>query len=185
MGGKSTLARKVALLCIMAQIGSMVPASEMEMVPIDRIFTRVGAYDSILEGKSTFYVELEEVDSFLRHATPRSLGIIDEFGRGTSIEEGAALAVATIRYVVDKIKCLCLFSTHFQHQFEQHVLHQNAGIAFFYMASIADENTKKVVFLYKFLEGLCPKSHGLKVARLAGVPDSIMNTADRFLVNSL
>lgn len=181
MGGKSTLARQVALLSIMAQVGSFVPASTFELTPLDRIFTRVGAYDSILEGKSTFYVELEEVDSFLKHATSRSLGIIDEFGRGTSIEEGAALALATVRYVAEHIKCLCLFSTHFQHQFERHLLNQNSLIAFYHMASTADEDAKKVIFLYKFLKGLCPKSHGLKVARLAGVPADVMDDADAVL----
>eukprot|EP01053_Blabericola_migrator_P000117 Blabericola_migrator_1__116@NODE_102_length_14292_cov_312_776380_g90_i0_p1_GENE_NODE_102_length_14292_cov_312_776380_g90_i0NODE_102_length_14292_cov_312_776380_g90_i0_p1_ORF_typecomplete_len1283_score247_16MutS_V/PF00488_21/4_4e64MutS_III/PF05192_18/5_2e45MutS_I/PF01624_20/1_7e26MutS_I/PF01624_20/2_1e03MutS_II/PF05188_17/0_001MutS_II/PF05188_17/5e03MutS_IV/PF05190_18/0_088ATPase_2/PF01637_18/0_52AAA_16/PF13191_6/2_6e03AAA_16/PF13191_6/0_93_NODE_102_length_14292_cov_312_776380_g90_i0143862 len=183
MGGKSTLARQVALLAIIAQMGSYVPAARLELVPLDRIFTRVGAYDSILENKSTFFVELEEVDSFLKHATPRSLGIIDEFGRGTSIEEGAALALSTIKYIAKNINCLCLFSTHFQDQFEKHLLNKTATVAFYYMASVADEESKKMIFLYKFLKGLCPKSHGLKIARLAGIPERIMRSADTFLLH--
>lgn len=113
MGGKSTLLRQTALAVILAQIGCFVPAASCELSPIDRIFTRIGASDRILEGKSTFYVEMEETKNLLQFATPRSLAIIDELGRGTSTFDGYAIANAVMQFLVRRLNCLTLFSTHY------------------------------------------------------------------------
>ena len=113
MGGKSTLLRQTCVAVILAQMGSLVPAAEAKLTLFDRIFTRLGANDRILEGKSTFYVEMEECKALISHGTEFSLAIMDELGRGTSTYDGYAIASGVVKYIVEDIKCLCLFSTHY------------------------------------------------------------------------
>ena len=123
MGGKSTLLRQTALAVILAQIGCYVPAESFELTPVDRVFTRIGASDRILEGKSTFFIEMEETKNILQFATKRSVAIIDELGRGTSTFDGYALAHAVMNYLTKRINCLTLFSTHYHmllDEFKQH-----------------------------------------------------------------
>jgi DNA mismatch repair protein MSH6 len=114
MGGKSTLLRQTCIAVIMAQLGCYVPASKCRLTPFDRIFTRIGANDNILAGQSTFMVELSETSKILREATPRSLVILDELGRGTSTFDGYAIAYAVLHHLTSKVRCLGLFSTHYQ-----------------------------------------------------------------------
>lgn len=113
MGGKSTLLRQTCIAVIMAQIGCFVPAESVTLTPVDRIFTRIGASDRILEGKSTFYVEMEETRNIISFATFKSLAIVDELGRGTSTFDGYSIAHAVLKYLVNRIKCRSLFSTHY------------------------------------------------------------------------
>ena len=113
MGGKSTLLRQTCLAVVLAQIGCFVPAESMTLTPFDRVFTRIGASDRILEGKSTFFVEMEETASVIKQATKHSLAIIDELGRGTSTFDGYSIAHAVLKYLVKQIRCLSLFSTHY------------------------------------------------------------------------
>ena len=113
MGGKSTLLRQTCIGVILAQIGCYVPATKCILTPVDRIFTRIGASDRILEGKSTFFVEMEETKNVLQWATPRSLAILDELGRGTSTFDGYAIANAVMQFLVKKLACRTLFSTHY------------------------------------------------------------------------
>jgi len=113
MGGKSTLLRQTCLGVILAQIGCFVPAQKCVLTPVDRIFTRIGASDRILEGKSTFFVEMEETRTILQHATNKSLVIIDELGRGTSTYDGFALASAVLSYIQNRLNCMTLFATHY------------------------------------------------------------------------
>ena len=113
MGGKSTLLRQTCLATIMAQMGSFVPARKFQLTAVDRIFTRLGASDRLLEGKSTFFIEMEETYNIVTQATKRSLLIIDELGRGTSTYDGLAIAYATLKYIAEEVKCLTLFATHY------------------------------------------------------------------------
>ena len=132
MGGKSTLLRQTCIAVILAQIGSFVPAKTCELTPVDRIFTRIGASDRILEGKSTFYVEMEETKTILKFATSRSLAIVDELGRGTSTFDGYAIANAVMRHMVNKINCMALFSTHYHMLINE--FKQVKGVKNFHMA---------------------------------------------------
>lgn len=113
MGGKSTLLRQICLTCIIAQIGCYVPAKFCKMSIVDRIFTRIGGFDKILEGKSTFYIEMEDIASLTKYATKRSLAVIDELGRGTSTFDGAAIAYSVLKFIITHLKCRCLFTTHY------------------------------------------------------------------------
>ena len=113
MGGKSTLLRQTCMSVILAQIGCYVPAESMALTPVDRIFTRIGASDRILEGKSTFYVEMEETKNIIQFATNKSLAIVDELGRGTSTFDGYSIAHAVLKYLVSSLNCRSLFSTHY------------------------------------------------------------------------
>ena len=177
MGGKSTLLRQICLCVILAQLGSFVPASSLEMSVFDRIFTRIGAQDNILAGKSTFKVELEETSRILNEATPFSLVILDELGRGTSTLDGHAVAYSVFHSLVSRIGCLSLFSTHYRRltsdfiSFISKTIPRPLGL--WHMSCMVDEHTKEVVFLYKLSHGVCPKSYGMNVARLAGIPDSV------------
>ncbi|KAF8819919.1 putative Dna mismatch repair protein MSH6-1, partial [Cardiosporidium cionae] len=175
MGGKSTVLRQASIAIIMAQMGSFVAASRFVLTPIDRLFTRIGANDAILEGKSTFFVELEETCSILTQATKHSFAIIDELGRGTSTFDGTAIAMAALEYIANTIECRCMFSTHFHLLCEEFRLYPN--IRNFHMAADVDAEHGNVTFLYRFVEGSCPKSHGMHVARLAGIPDSVLKCA--------
>lgn len=175
MGGKSTVLRQTCLAVIMAQVGCFVAAKECELTPVDQIFTRVGAQDALLEGKSTFLVELEETAAVLTQATSRSLAVLDELGRGTSTFDGTAIALAVLDFLAHKIKCRCLFATHY-HVLAREV-RSSPNIAPFHMAALVDEASQNVTFLFKFRPGLCPKSYGMNVARLAGLPEPVIAKA--------
>ncbi len=164
MAGKSTVLRMTALVTIMAQMGCYVPAKAFQLSPVDRLFTRIGARDAILEGKSTFLVELEEAAAFLNNGTTNSLALIDELGRGTSTHDGAAIAGATIDFVASDIKCRCIFSTHY----DFHV----AQAEKFRMAYTIHE--ERVHFQYKLEPGQAESSQAINVARLAGLPEHLL-----------
>ncbi|KAJ3317692.1 DNA mismatch repair protein msh6 [Blyttiomyces sp. JEL0837] len=176
MGGKSTLLRQSCIAVIMAQLGCYVPASSCRLTTFDRIFTRIGANDNILAGQSTFMVELSETSKILREATPKSLVILDELGRGTSTFDGYAIAFAVLHHLITRVGCLGLFSTHYgmlTREFEN-----NALVSLNYMNFVSDEERRDVTFLYKLVQGVCPKSFGMNVALMAGVPNAIVDQAD-------
>ena len=175
MGGKSTLMRQTGLLVILAQIGCMVPAAEMSLSPVDRVFTRLGAEDNIIGGESTFLVELMETGSILSHATQHSLVLMDELGRGTATYDGTAIAGAVVSHLLD-IRSRTLFATHY------HCLAQEErpGMKAAHMACMVenegheDITQENITFLYKLTEGAAPKSHGFNAAKLAGLPLDII-----------
>ena len=171
MGGKSTVLRQTCLCVLMAQVGLWVHAESAKLSPVDRIFTRVGAQDSMIEGKSTFLVELEETSQILKHATRNSLAVIDELGRGTSTFDGAAIALAVLEYLTKRVRCRTMFATHY------HLLatHQSAEVVPMHMA--VDDSGEDLVFLYKLVPGLCPSSHGRNVAKMASLPSSVVEEA--------
>ncbi|CAF3104902.1 unnamed protein product [Rotaria sp. Silwood2] len=180
MGGKSTLMRQTAVLAILAHVGSYVPAISCTMSVCDRIFTRLGASDRIMAGESTFFVELSEASSILRHASRHSLVLIDELGRGTSTFDGTAIACSVVNDLANRIKCRTLFSTHYHTLVDDFEKHENVGLGHMSCMIENDEETstkETLVFLYKFVEGSCPKSHGFNAARLANIPESIVELA--------
>uniref|UniRef100_A0A0G4I1U6 DNA mismatch repair proteins mutS family domain-containing protein n=1 Tax=Chromera velia CCMP2878 TaxID=1169474 RepID=A0A0G4I1U6_9ALVE len=184
MGGKSTVLRQTCLAVVMAQAGCFVHASKCRLTPVDRIFTRIGASDSLLEGKSAFLVELEETSTMLNEATERSLAVLDELGRGTSTFDGTAIAMASLRHLAERIQCRSLFSTHFHllpPEFETDEAAGEGGgvVANFHMAAEVDESSHSVTFLYKVSKGVCPRSHGMHVARVAGIPESVLTSAQK------
>jgi DNA mismatch repair protein MutS len=173
MGGKSTYMRQTALICLLARIGSFVPAKSAVLGPIDRIFTRIGAADDLAGGRSTFMVEMTETASILHNATEKSLVIMDEIGRGTSTFDGLALAFACAEYLAKEIKSYTLFATHY---FELTELAEKiAGIANCHLTAI--EHKDKIVFLYTVNEGPANQSYGIHVAQLAGVPAPVIKRA--------
>lgn len=175
MGGKSTLMRQVAVISIMAQMGSAVPASKCELSLIDRIFTRLGAQDDIIQGQSTFYIELSEASSILRHASKNSFVVIDELGRGTSTHDGNAIATAYVKKMIT-VGCRTLFSTHYHSLVDNFV--GKKEIQFGHMpclvANEEDPLQESILFLYKMTEGRCPKSYGFNAAKLAGLDRTIV-----------
>ena len=171
MGGKSTLLRQTCLATIMAQVGSFVPAKEFMLTAVDRIFTRIGASDRLMEGKSTFYIEMEETYHIVTQATRNSLLIIDELGRGTSTYDGLAIAYATLKYISESLKCVTLFATHYHSLLKEFNMYKN--IADYVMASEFNKEKDEIKFLYKFIRGKADKSHGIMIARAAGLPKSI------------
>ena len=183
MGGKSTLLRQTCLITILAQVGSFVPAEKCSLTPVDRIFTRLGASDRILCGQSTFFVELAETAAAVRGATRRSLVIMDELGRGTSTFDGTAIASATVQHLFERNKCLTLFATHYHSLLED--WKNEPAIRLGHMECIVedsdddDSEKKNIAFLYTLGEGPCPKSFGVNVARLAGLPDDVLERAKR------
>ncbi|ULO09980.1 DNA mismatch repair protein MutS [Paenibacillus sp. 19GGS1-52] len=179
MAGKSTYMRQVALICILAQIGCFVPAASAEVSLIDRIFTRIGAADDLIGGQSTFMVEMADIQVMTEKATARSLIIIDELGRGTSTSEGMAIAQAVIEYVHDTIACKALVSTHF-HELA-HLEQSLQGLRNYSMA--VQESGDKVNFLRKLVPGAADSSYGIYCARLAGLPEGIIDRAYRLLQN--
>lgn len=178
MGGKSSYVRQVALIAIMGQIGSYVPASSATLGMLDAVFTRMGAFDNMLAGESTFMVELSETADILKQATPRSLVILDELGRGTSTHDGVAIAQAVLDYIVRDVRGLTLFITHYQHLsglargFDQGEL-KNVHMKF----TESGPDGKEITFLYEVGEGVAHRSYGLNVARLANVPSSVLDVA--------
>lgn len=177
MAGKSTFLRQVALLTLMAQMGSFVPAKAARIGVADRIFTRVGASDELSRGQSTFMVEMTEAANILNNATPRSLVILDEIGRGTSTYDGVSLAWAITEYLHDAVKCRSLFATHY-HELAQ--LASSLPRLRNYNVHV-QENDREVIFLHKIGPGSADKSYGIHVARLAGVPDWVLTRAEQVL----
>jgi DNA mismatch repair protein MutS len=179
MSGKSTFIRQVALLTLLAHIGSFVPASKARIGLTDRIFTRVGASDELSRGQSTFMVEMTEAANILNNATARSLVILDEIGRGTSTYDGVSLAWAITEHLHDVIGCRALFATHY-HELAQlaEVLPRLRN----YTVRVI-ENDRDVVFLHKIEAGSADKSYGIHVARLAGVPEPILERAQSVLAS--
>ncbi|KAG2172300.1 hypothetical protein INT43_004842 [Umbelopsis isabellina] len=176
MGGKSTLLRQTCVAIIMAQLGCYVPASRCKLTPFDRIYTRIGANDNILAGQSTFMVELSETSKILHEATPHSMVILDELGRGTSTFDGYAIAYAVLHYLATHVGCLGLFSTHYQTLCQE--FERAPEVVNMHMAYHVDENQHDITFLYKLTEGACQKSFGMNVAAMAGIPKSIVDQAD-------
>ncbi len=178
MGGKSTYMRQVALIALLAHCGSFVPARRAQIGPVDQIFTRIGAADDLAGGRSTFMVEMTEAAYILHHATPASLVLMDEIGRGTSTFDGLALAWAIARHLLDVNQSLTLFATHY---FELTRLAQE----FKQLANVhldAVEHKDHIVFLHAVEEGPANQSYGLQVAQLAGVPASVIRAAKKHLL---
>jgi DNA mismatch repair protein MutS len=179
MAGKSTMLRQVALIVLMAQIGSFVPADEAEIGLVDRIFTRVGAQDEIHAGQSTFMVEMVETANILAHATPRSLVILDEIGRGTSTYDGMAIARAVIEYLHNSpgLNCKTLFATHYHELTElEDILPRVVN----YSMAVTEDGDH-VIFLHRVVPGRADRSYGIHVAQLAGVPKAVVNRAKEIL----
>lgn len=174
--GKSTLMRTTALAIILSQIGCYIPAELAELTPVDRIMTRLGANDNILQGKSTFFVELSETKKILSNATPRSLVILDELGRGGSSSDGFAIAESVLHHLATHVQSLGFFATHYGTlglSFKTHpqIKQQRMGI-------IVDNDSRNITFLYKLETGTAPKSFGMNVASMCGIPDEIVDNAE-------
>ena len=177
MAGKSTYMRQIALCSVMAQIGSFVPAKSARLGVVDRVFTRVGASDDLATGNSTFMVEMTELAAILKNATPKSLIIYDEIGRGTSTYDGMSIARAALEYTVSNIKAKTLFATHYH---ELTALEgELEGVVNYNIA--AKKRGDSVVFLRKIVRGATDDSYGIEVAKLAGVPDKVVNRARQVL----
>lgn len=177
MAGKSTYCRSVALLVLMAQAGSFVPATTMKFKPVDQIFARVGASDDLSGGRSTFMVEMEETASIVNNASPGSLVVLDEIGRGTSTYDGISLARAVLEHLHDTNKAMVLFSTHFHELTDM----ENEFNAIKNLSVSVKETDEGVVFLYQVKPGRADKSYGINVARLANLPDSVIARAQDIL----
>ncbi|WP_422393229.1 DNA mismatch repair protein MutS [Neomoorella humiferrea] len=179
MAGKSTYIRQVALIVLLAQIGSFVPARRARIGIVDRIFTRVGAADDLFAGQSTFMVEMQEVANILRHATAKSLVILDEVGRGTSTADGLSIARAVTEYLHDVIGARTLFATHY-HELVT-LADQLPGVKNYCVA--VREEGEDITFLRTILPGSTDKSYGIHVARLAGLPSAVLKRAQELLEN--
>jgi DNA mismatch repair protein MutS len=179
MGGKSTYLRQAALVCLMAQAGSFVPAREAKIPLIDRIFARVGASDNIARGHSTFMVEMQETAQILHAATPRSLVVLDEIGRGTATFDGLSIAWAVAEHLATNAvaRPKTLFATHY-HELTD-LADGTPGVVNFHVA--AREWKDDIVFLHKIVPGRSDRSYGIQVARLAGLPRSVTDRAREIL----
>ena len=169
--------RQVALITLLAYVGSFVPASSATIGPIDRIFTRIGAADDLAGGRSTFMVEMTESAAILNGATPHSLVLMDEVGRGTSTFDGLALAWAIARHLIDTTRSFTLFATHYFELTQLPELHPSAANV--HLSAI--EHKHSIVFLHAVQPGPASQSYGLQVAQLAGVPSSVIRAARRHL----
>ncbi|WP_068748995.1 DNA mismatch repair protein MutS [Thermovenabulum gondwanense] len=178
MAGKSTYLRQVALIVLMSQIGSFVPAKKAIIGIVDRIFTRIGAYDNLAYGQSTFMVEMMEVANILKNATPKSLIILDEVGRGTSTYDGLSIAWAVVEYIHKNVKAKTLFATHY-HEITK--LKELFGIKNYKVT--VKEKGDEILFLRKIIPGEADKSYGIEVAKLAGLPKSLIKRASELLKN--
>ena len=177
MGGKSTYMRQAAVIALLAYCGSFVPAESAEIGPLDAIHTRIGSADDLAGGRSTFMVEMTEAATILHRATPQSLVLIDEIGRGTSTFDGLALAWAIARALAEKNRSLALFATHY---FELTALPAEIdGCANLHFDAV--EHAEGIVFLHKAEEGPANRSYGLQVAKLAGVPSAVVRRAQDYL----
>ncbi len=177
MSGKSTVMRQVALLQLMAQIGCFVPANSCLLSVVDRIFTRIGAYDDLTMGQSTFMVEMNETANILNNSTNKSLIILDEIGRGTSTFDGISIAWAVAEHLAETIKAKTMFATHY-HQLNkladkyEHVFNYNIGVK---------EDNDEIIFLHKLFEGGTDKSYGIQVAKLAGLPEEVIERSKQIM----
>lgn len=178
MAGKSTYMRQTALLTLMAQVGSFIPAREASISPVDKIFTRIGASDDLVSGQSTFMVEMNEVSHILKYATNKSLVILDEIGRGTSTYDGMSIARAVIEHIRDHIGAKTLFATHYHEltDLEDDVHVKNYCIA-------VKEKGSDVTFLRRIIRGSADKSYGIHVAKLAGLPQEVVKRAETILID--
>ena len=177
MSGKSTYMRQMALIAIMAQVGSFVPADQADLPVFDQIFTRIGAADDLISGQSTFMVEMSEANEALQYATKRSLVLFDEIGRGTATYDGMALAGAIVKYLHDKVGAKALFATHYHEltDLDKSLKHlQNIHVG-------ATEENGKLIFLHKILPGPADQSYGIHVAQLAGLPNKVLREATKLL----
>ena len=179
MSGKSTYMRQLAIIIIMAQMGSFVPASSANLPIIDQIFTRIGASDDLVSGESTFMVEMKEAKNAICHATENSLILFDELGRGTATYDGMSLAEAILEYVSTHIKCKTLFSTHYH---ELTVMESKIPAIKNVHVSAVEENGN-LIFLHKIKNGAVDKSYGIHVAKLAGLPSEIISHAEEILTS--
>jgi DNA mismatch repair protein MutS len=177
MAGKSTFLRQNALIAIMAQMGSFVPASSARLGIVDRLFSRVGAADDLASGRSTFMVEMVETAAILNQATPRSLVILDEIGRGTATYDGLSIAWATVEHLHDQVRCRALFATHYH---ELTALDRTLAALSCHTMSIK-EWQNDVVFLHEVVPGAAERSYGIHVARLAGLPAPVLRRAETVL----
>jgi energy-coupling factor transporter ATP-binding protein EcfA2 len=178
MSGKSTALRQVALIVLLAQVGSFVPAEEARIGVVDRIFTRIGAHDELATGQSTFMVEMNETANILNNATRRSLVILDEIGRGTSTYDGLSIAWAVVEHLAG-IGCRTLFATHYHHLNE--LAGRMPGIRNYRVA--VKEKGDQIVWLHKLVPGGTDKSYGIQVARMAGVPTEVIRRAKEVLAS--
>ena len=177
MAGKSTYMRQLGIIAIMAQIGCFVPAKEVVIPIFDKIFTRIGASDDLVSGESTFMVEMIEASNAIKNATENSLILFDELGRGTATFDGMSLAQAILEYIHDKIGAKTLFSTHYHEltDLEKDLKKlKNKHVS-------AEEDEGNIIFLHKVKDGSVDKSYGINVAKLAGLPDEVINRADSIL----
>lgn len=168
MGGKSTFLRQNALIILLAQVGCFVPAKSATIGIADRLYSRVGAADNLAEGLSTFMVEMTETANILKHATSRSVVIMDEIGRGTSTTDGLSLAYAILRYLHNHSKSRTLFATHY-HELADLVSTDQFHMLRCFQTSLQEDSFGGFAFIHKIKPGVCRQSHGLKVAQLAGM----------------
>ena len=177
MAGKSTVMRQVALIVLMAQMGSFVPAAEARLGIVDRVFTRVGAADDLASGRSTFMVEMSETATILTEATSRSLVILDEIGRGTSTYDGVSIAWSVAEFLHDHIRAKALFATHYHELTEMAEIRPSVKN---YTVAVTHQG-EEIVFLHQLIEGGANKSYGIQVAQLAGLPPTVINRAKSVL----
>jgi len=178
MGGKSTYLRQAALIVILAQMGSFVPARSVRMGLVDRVFTRIGASDNLARGRSTFMVEMTETAAILHTATPKSLVLLDEVGRGTSTYDGLAIAWAAIEYLHARTRAKTLFATHYFELTE--LAGQLSGVKNYHVS--VKETGGGIVFLRKVDPGAADRSYGIEVAKLAGLPNEVIARAREVLI---
>ena len=177
MSGKSTYMRQLALTVIMAQMGSFVAAEAVELPLFDAIFTRIGAADDLISGQSTFMVEMMEANQAIKRASQSSLILFDELGRGTATYDGMALAQAIIEYIHEEVGAKTMFATHYHELTEL-----SSSLTHLVNVHVATlEKDGEVTFLHKIAEGAADKSYGIHVAKIAGLPSSLLNRADRIL----
>lgn len=177
MGGKSTVLRQAGTLVLLAQLGCAVPAAACALSPVDRVFTRLGAFDSIFEGDSTFMVEMKETQHILSRATPSSLVLIDELGRGTATFDGVSIAYAVAQHLMERTRCRTLFSTHYHALVSEFARRRDAALA--HMSHAVDACAgPRVVFLFRLRPGPSGRSFGMNVARLACLPDAVVQQAE-------
>jgi len=177
MAGKSTYMKQIALIILMAQIGSYVPADSAKIGLVDKIFTRIGASDDLVSGQSTFMVEMSEVANIINSATQKSFIILDEVGRGTSTFDGISIAWAITEYIHDNIKAKTIFATHYHELTELEKELKNL----INLRVEVKENRSRVIFLRKIVRGGADKSYGIEVAKLAGLPKYILNRSKKIL----
>lgn len=181
MGGKSTVLRQTAIIAILAQAGCYVPADKAEVGVVDRVFSRVGARDDLFMDRSTFMVEMHETAYILRRATPRSLVIMDEIGRGTTLLSGISIAFATLDHILRHIGCRTLFATHYHELADMLSVEGKPVQGVEFWSTDVDEVDNRFSYSYKLKSGVNRHSHAIKVARQAGMPDSFLQVAKRTL----